>query len=294
MNINFPVIQSNLKKTVNALSVDIGARGYLHLDSLQKTIDYISSEFKSYGYDVSYQPYEYQDNIYKNIYVEIKGSKTPEKVIIVGAHYDTVSESAGADDNASGIAGLLELSRLLHGRAFDKTIRFVAFTLEEPPLFQSKKMGSYVYAESLRQVDVDIAGMICLEMIGYFTDKPDSQNFPLSFLRWFYPDKGNFITLVSNLQSKSLVNRVKKGFKKGSDLPVETLSTLSAVPGIDFSDHRSFWKFGYSAIMVTDTAFYRNPYYHSTMDLPETLDFKRMTEVVLGLRSSIEGIAGSY
>jgi hypothetical protein len=152
-------------------------------------------------------------------------------------------------------------------------------------------MGSYVYAESLEQ---EIEGMICLEMIGYFTDKPDSQNFPLSFLRWFYPDKGNFIALVSNIQSKSLVNQVKKGFKIGSDLPVETISMFSAVPGIDFSDHRSFWKFGYRAIMVTDTAFYRNPYYHGIMDLPESIDFKSMTEVVLGLRSSIEEIAGSY
>lgn len=284
-------IQDNLKKTVTTLSGEIGSRGYLQTDALEKSIDYITSELKSYGYSISVQSYELEGITYKNISAEIRGKKTPEKILVIGAHYDTVTGTPGADDNASGIAGLLELARLLNGRSFDSTVQFVAFTLEEPPFFRSKFMGSYVYAQALKERGEDVEGMVCLEMIGYFTDKPDSQFFPLSFFRWIFPNKGNFIMLVSNLQSRVFLNRVKDGFKKGTDLPLESISTLSVVPGIDFSDHRSFWKFGYDAIMVTDTAFYRNPNYHAAGDLPETLDYARMAEVVIGLKSATEKLA---
>ncbi len=285
-------VQENLKKTVLALSDEIGSRGYLQIDALKTTVEYISSELSHYGYKVSFQPYVYKGNTYKNISAEIRGKTAPEKILILGAHYDTVTGTPGADDNASGIAGLLELARLIRNRSFDKTVRFVAFALEEPPLFRSKFMGSYVYAQSINEKGEDIEGMICLEMIGYFTDRPESQLFPLSFLRWLYPTTGNFILLVSNLQSKSFLSRVKPAFQKGSDLPVESISTLSIVPGIDFSDHRSFWKFGYNALMVTDTSFYRNAHYHGPGDISETLDYIRMTEVVLGLKSAIETLAG--
>lgn len=291
-NTNKTEVQNNLKKTVNVLANEIGPRGYLQVDALNKTADYITSEFSNYGYTVSFQPFEFEGRTYKNIIVEIKGRKTPEKILVIGAHYDTVIGTPGADDNASAIAGLLELARLLRSQSFGKTVRFVAFTLEEPPFFRSKRMGSYAYARSIKKKDEDLEGMICLEMIGYFTDEPGSQFFPLSFFRWIYPDKGNFIMFVSDLRSKSFLNRLKDGFKKGSDLPLESISTFSIIPGIDFSDHRSFWKFGYDALMVTDTAFYRNPNYHGTGDVPETLDYERMTEVVLGLKSAIEEMAG--
>ncbi len=285
-------IQKNLKKTVYILSHEIGSRGYLQIDAIERTVDYISSELSSYGYDVSFQTYRFQGNTYKNISTEIRGKKTPEKILIIGAHYDTVTGTPGADDNASAIAGLLELARLLRNRSFDKSVRFVAFTLEEPPLFRSKFMGSHVYAQSLNEKREDIEGMICLEMIGYFTDKPESQFFPLTFFKWMYSTTGNFILFVSNLQSKGFLNRVRHAFQKGTDLPVESISSPSIVPGIDFSDHRSFWKFGFKALMVTDTAFYRNPYYHGPGDIPEILDYIRMTEVVIGLKSAIETLAG--
>ncbi|MEF9437485.1 MAG: M28 family peptidase [Candidatus Mariimomonas ferrooxydans] len=259
---------------------------------MERTVDYISSELSSYGYDVSFQTYRFQGNTYKNISAGIRGKKTPEKILIIGAHYDTVTGTPGADDNASAIAGLLELARLLRNRSFDKSVRFVAFTLEEPPLFRSKFMGSHVYARSLNEKREDIEGMICLEMIGYFTDKPESQFFPLTFFKWMYSTTGNFILFVSNLQSKGFLNRVRHAFQKGTDLPVESISSLSIVPGIDFSDHRSFWKFGFNALMVTDTAFYRNPYYHGPGDVSETLDYIRMTKVVIGLKSAIETLAG--
>jgi len=287
-----PEIQNNLKKTVRVLACEIGSRGHLQIDALNRTIDYLTSELSAYGYSVLEQTCEYKGRTYKNIYVEKKGMKEPGKIFVVGAHYDTVTGTPGADDNASAVAGLLELARLLAYKPLALTLHFVAFTLEEPPLFRSKKMGSYVYAESLKRAGRDVRGMICLEMIGYFTDNPDSQLFPLPFMRWVYPDRGNFITLVSNLHSRGFLKSVRSGFRKGTDLPVESLSSVSIVPGVDFSDHRSFWKFGYNAIMVTDTAFYRNPHYHGGGDVPETLDYERMAEVVLGLKSAIEGLAG--
>jgi len=284
-------IQTNLKRTVNFLSKEVGSRGYLQVDSLNKTGDYIKSELSNYGYTVLEQPYEVEGQIYKNIFVEIKGEKPPEKVLVIGAHYDTVMGTPGADDNASGIAGLIELARLLSDRSFDKTIQLVAFTLEEAPFFRSRFMGSHIYAQSLKQRGIDVEGLICLEMIGYFTDAPESQLFPLPFFRWMYPTKGNFIIIVGNIQSRSFLNRVKKGFKKGTDLPVESLSAIPLVIGTDFSDHRSFWKLNYDAVMVTDTAFYRNPQYHGMGDTPEILDYERMAKVVLGLKSSIEELA---
>ena len=284
-------IQNNLKKTVRILSREIGSREYLLMDALEKSVEYITSELELYGYNVSFQPYEYQGRTYKNIYTEIRGEKKPGSIIVIGAHYDTLAGTPGADDNASGIAGLLEVARLLQKSSFDRTVRFVAFTLEEPPLFRSKFMGSYVYARSLKEKEENIEGMICLEMIGYFTDKPESQFFPLSFFRWIFPSKGNFISFVSNFRSKDFLKQVKSGFQKGTTLPVESISTFPFIPGIDFSDHRSFWEFGYKALMITDTAFYRNPYYHGSGDVPETLDYKRMAEVVLGLASAIEELA---
>lgn len=287
-------IHANLKKSVHHLSSLIGSRAYLEMKSLERTANYITEELRGYGYEVLFQPYEFEGRIYKNIIVEIKGKKTPEKIIIVGAHYDTVIGTPGADDNASGVAGMLELARLLYNRNLDKTVRFVAFTLEEPPLFRSKYMGSYVYAKSIKNKKEYVEGMIALEMIGYFKDAPKSQSFPLPFFSWFYPEKANFIALVGNLFSNRFISKVKAGFKKGTELPVESLSSISLVPGVDFSDHRSFWRFGYKALMVTDTSFYRNFNYHGISDREETLDYERMAEVVLGLKSAIEELGGKH
>ncbi len=284
-------IRENLKKDVYHLSQKIGSRGYQQLDSLNKAAGYITSRLKLYGYSVFYQSYKANGNNYKNIYVTIRGKKSPEKILVIGAHYDTVFGTPGADDNASGVAGLLELARLISKGSFNKTIHLVFFTLEEPPFFRSRNMGSYRYAESLHRKGENIVGMICLEMIGYYTDSPGSQLFPLPFFRWFYPDRGNFIILVSDFHSKSFLQKVKKHFKKGTDLPVESISTFSIIPGIDFSDHRSFWLFGYEAIMITDTAFYRNPNYHGRGDTHDTLDYDRMAKVVIGLKMAVEALS---
>jgi Zn-dependent M28 family amino/carboxypeptidase len=285
-------IQRNLKKTVYTLAREIGPRSYLQMNALNRTVDYIKTQLVQYGCNVSVQTYNARNNTYENIYVVKKGTREPEKIVVIGAHYDTVSSTPGADDNASGIAGLLELARLLHDETLDRTVHFVAFALEEPPFFRTRHMGSYVYAHKLSDDKSDVVGMICLESMGYFRDEPDSQMFPLPFLRFMYPRTGNYITFVSDFNSKSLMHRAEQAFKKGTDLPVETIAMFSLVPGIDFSDHRSFWKFGYDAIMVTDTAFYRNPNYHGMGDVPETLDYERLAEVVLGLKASIVELAG--
>lgn len=284
-------IRENLERTVRFLSEGIGSRGYLQKDALNRAAEYIGSELSGYGYEVRTQPYDVDGVEYRNVFAIKKGLKYPDRVIVVGAHYDTVIGTPGADDNASAVAGMLELARLLKDAPLDRTIHFVAFTLEEPPFFRSRQMGSYVYAENLKKKGVNVEGMICLESIGYFTDRPESQLFPLPFFRLIYPTTGNFIIFAGNFGSKGFLGRAKEGFEKGTELPLETISAPSIIPGMDFSDHRSFWKFGYDAFMVTDTAFYRNPNYHTAGDLPGTLDFKRMSEVVLGLRSSIEKLA---
>ena len=284
-------IKGNLKKTVYYLAEEIGPRSYTQTDALKKTTDYIKSALKGYGYEVSVQAYSVQEKTFENIYVVRKGAVLPEKILVVGAHYDTVPGTPGADDNASGVAGLLELARLFADEQPGKTLHFVAFALEEPPFFRTKQMGSYVYAKKLNAERSDVEGMICLESIGFFRDAPESQLFPLPFLRFFYPTTGNYITFVSDFHSKGFLNRAKNAFRQGSSLPVESLSSFALIPGIDFSDHRSFWKFGYEAIMVTDTAFYRNPNYHGIGDIPSTLDYERLADVVVGLKASIRELA---
>jgi len=282
-------ILANLKRSVYTLSEVIGPRAYHQVRALEESVEYITSEFRRYGYTPLCQSYEVSGRVYRNVYAEIRGKS--EGLLIVGAHYDTVDGTPGADDNASGVAGMLELARLLRDGSFNHSIHFIAFPLEEPPFFYTKKMGSYQYARSLHEEGRGVTGMICLESIGYFTDSDGSQNFPFPIFRWFYPDRGNFIALIGNIRSRAFLNSIKEGFRDGTDMPVESLSTVSIIPGVDFSDHRSFWKFGYNAIMVTDTAFYRNPNYHGPGDTPDTLDYRRMAEVVKGLKRALEEMA---
>lgn len=281
-------IRNNLVRTVNMLADEIGPRAYHQTDALKKTSDYIKGELGSYGYDVSVQSYRAEERTFENVFTEKKGIRAPDTIIVVGAHYDTVEGTPGADDNASGVAALLELARLLINEPLGMAVHFAAFVLEESPFCRSRFMGSHVYAENLHQSRMKVEGMICLESVGYFRDSPQSQMFPLSFFRFMYPTTGNFIAFVSDFRSKGFLNRAKTGFRKGTAFPVESISAFSAVPGIDFSDHWSFWKFGYQAIMVTDTAFYRNPNYHEAGDVPEILDYECMTEVVIGLKSAIK------
>ncbi len=277
-----------LEQIVNKLSAGIGVRSYRDHARLDAAAEYISGQFTSFGYKVARQPFHYDGQVYHNIIAELRGKSRPDKILIVGAHYDTVRTTFGADDNASGVAGLLDLARRMAAARLAKTVRFVAFALEEPPVYRSPDMGSYHYAESLKEKGETVEGMICLEMIGYFCDTPGCQHYPLPFMGMKYPEKGDYIALVGNAKSKRFTEDIAGAFRKGTDLPVVTLNAPAIVIGIDFSDHWSFNKFGYRALMVTDTAFYRNPNYHAPGDVPDSLDYMRMAKVADGLETAIE------
>jgi Zn-dependent M28 family amino/carboxypeptidase len=281
-----------LHQVVTRLAGDIGTRTYKHLDRLERAAKTISDQFASFGYSVTTQSFVFSGNTYHNIIVERTGGSSPETLLIVGAHYDSVSTTPGADDNASGVAGLLGLARSLAGAQIKRTVRFVAFALEEWPVYRSSKMASYRYAQSLKEKNERVEGMICLEMIGYFCDREGCQHYPFPFMNRAYPRAGNFIAMVGNMRSKSFTERIAKYFQQGTNLPVVTLNAPAIVVGIDFSDHWSFGKLGYDALMVTDTAFYRNPHYHKPTDLPDTLDYARMSNVVEGLIAAIREWGG--
>ena len=272
----------NMSRTVHYLSTMSPPRNYIYTDSLVNSANYISQEFINHGLIPERQKFEVSGNKYENVIASV-GPKEGIRMI-VGAHYDVCGDQPGADDNASAIAGLLEIARFakLHESEFAYRVDFVAYTLEEPPFFGTTNMGSYVHARFLHENKIDVRGMICLEMIGFFTDRKKSQRYPLSLMRLFYPGTGNFIAVVSNYGSSSLLKQVSQHLKATS-LKVETLKAPSFLVGVDFSDHRNYWEFGYDAVMITDTAFYRNPNYHKRSDTMDTLDFSRMKEVVKGI-----------
>ncbi len=276
-------VRERVEAIVRTLAQTIGPRSYRDEANLSAAADFVTRSLEGAGYTVAFQPYEVKGRTYRNIIAERRGTEEPDRILIVGAHYDTVEGTPGADDNASGIAVLLELARLHAVTRFRNTVRFVAFTLEEPPFFQSRQMGSRVYARSLKERGERVEAMICLEMVGYYSQEKDSQSFPLFWLRWRYPSTGNFITVVGNSASEPLQARVRDGLKSHATLPVETFTGPWWIPGVDLSDHRSFWREGYPAVMLTDTAFYRNPHYHRGTDRPETLDYPAMAELTGGL-----------
>jgi Zn-dependent M28 family amino/carboxypeptidase len=281
-----------LLQVVTMLAREIGVRSFQDLGRLEKTATYVSDQFTSFGYQVTRQPFVFNGNTYHNIIAELRGGVSPETLLIVGAHYDAVRTTPGADDNASGVAGLLGLARELSNARMERTIRFVAFALEEWPVYRSSNMASYHYAKSLYEKNARVEGMICLEMIGFFCDREGCQHYPFPFMGRKFPKTGNYLAMVGNLQSKAFTGRIASSFKKATDLPLITLNAPAIMIGIDFSDHWSFGKFGYEALMVTDTAFYRNPHYHAPTDLPETLDYERMAKVVEGLIAAIRDWGG--
>ena len=278
-----------LEESVRVLSEDIGVRNYVHFDNLNRAAGFIRRNFEEMGYPVTRQTYTLEGKVFENIVAEKAGAAASSEIIIIGAHYDSCF-NPGADDNASGVAGLLELARMLKDVPTQSTLRFVAFTNEEPPFFTTEDMGSRVYARATKAKGETIKAVVILEMIGFYSDKRFSQRY-LPFLGPFYPNRANFIAIVGNFPSHTLVQDVIKGFRQGSDFPIESIVAPSFIPGIYFSDHWSFWKEGYPAVMVTDTAFLRSPHYHATTDRPETLDYERMGAVVAGLKEAIIALA---
>ncbi len=274
-----------LRRHVQTLSVSLAPRDESHVENLDRVANYIQREFEKSNGRVSVQRYDLNGKNYRNVIVCF-GPETAER-IVVGAHYDAAGPFPGADDNASGVAGVIELAHLLGAQMPLMEVELVAFTLEEPPYFQTANMGSAVHAASLRREGAKVRMMFSLEMIGCFSDESGSQSFPIPLMALFYPSKGNFIGVVGRFSDGLSARRVKRVMTGASPLPVYSISAPTLIPGIDFSDHMNYWKAGYDALMITDSAFYRNRYYHTSADTPEKLDYIRMAMVVEGVYAAI-------
>jgi Zn-dependent M28 family amino/carboxypeptidase len=272
--------EAALRRHVSVLSKDMVPRNYKNSGNLNSVANYISESLSASGGRVAEQVFEVDGVEYKNIIAEY--GPQGKEVIVVGAHYDAEGENPGADDNASGVAGLIEIGRLLSRAQLKTRVALVAFSLEEPPFFRSDDMGSAVYARSLKEANADVKLMIALEMIGYFSEEKGSQDYPTQLLRLYYPSIGNFIVIADQLMSVQ-AQRMKAALRQVMDLSVYSINAPSFIPGIDFSDHSSFWRYGYPAIMITDTAFYRNQAYHTSEDRAERLNYEKMAQVVYGV-----------
>lgn len=269
---------NRIKAQMTVLTQTAVHRNYENMDQLNEIADYLHAEFTKYADTVYFQSYFIGKREYKNVIASF-GTQHEER-IVVGAHYDVCGEQEGADDNASGTVGLLELARQLDTVTTSQRIDLVAFTLEEPPFFRSEYMGSYIHAQSLITDSANVKGMICLEMIGYFADAKKTQDYPLGLLRLFYGSRGNYITLVNQFGPGKFARKFTKRFKHKSAVKAKQFKGPKSLPGIDFSDHLNYWQVGISALMITDTAFYRNKQYHQKGDTMNRLDYDRMAQVI--------------
>ena len=280
---------ARLERDVRRLVDEFHPRDFSHPDNLARAASWLAAEFSAAGAQVGEQAFQIGSATYRNV-IGSFGPRTRE-LVVVGAHYDTHGELPGADDNASGVAGLLELARALAESKPATRVELVAYPLEELPVFGTREMGSAVHARSLRDSGARLRAMLCLEMIGTFSSEPNSQEFPNPVLRLFYPNHGDFIAVVGRVRDGFLVRRVKRSMRAGSDLPVHSIAAPRSLPGVDLSDHASYWNLGYRAVMITDTAFYRNDRYHAATDKPETLDYSSMAKVVDGVAQAVRDLA---
>jgi Zn-dependent M28 family amino/carboxypeptidase len=283
-------LTDHLRRDVDVLAGLIGPRHTGAPSALAAAAAHVRRALEDAGHAVTAEPVMAGAD---NLIAEVPGESG--RVVVVGAHYDTVPETPGADDNASAVAVLLAVARDL-GRRPKHTVRLVAFVNEEPPHYKGDTMGSLVHANNCRQRGDDLLGMLCLEMIGYFNDSPGSQSYPPGLpwpIRKLLPDRGDFLSLVGDLASRGLIKTLAKGFRQATDLPLKAFPLPSPIVGqTEMSDHWSFKQHGYPAAMACDTSFFRNPHYHQPTDLPGTLDYKRLTEVARGIIGAVELIAG--
>jgi Zn-dependent M28 family amino/carboxypeptidase len=281
-------LREELRADVQKLAGEIGERNMRHYPQLNAAADFIENSFSRAGLYPRRDTYELHGQACHNIEAEIPG--THSEIILIGAHYDSVFGSPGANDNGSGVAATLALARRFAVRKPEHTLRFVAFVNEEPPYFLSGEMGSLVYAGRCKARGDKISAMISLETIGYFSDAPHSQAYPSPGLGIFYPKVGNFIGFVSNVHSRVLLRRVIALFRRHAKIPSEGAALPAFIPGVSWSDQWSFWRNGYPGIMVTDTAPFRYPYYHSASDTPDKLDYDRFALVVSGMEKLMQGL----
>lgn len=290
-------LREELRADVQKLAGEIGERNMWHYAQLNAAADFIEDSFSRAGLHPRRDSYEMHGQACHNIEAEIPGRSvqgaavsSPPSIIVIGAHYDSVFGSPGANDNGTGVAATLALARRFASAKPKHTLRFVAFVNEEPPYFLSGEMGSFIYARRCKERSDKIDAMISLETIGYFSDAPHSQTYPSPGLGLFYPKVGNFIGFVSNVRSRALLRRVIALFRKHAKIPSEGAALPAFIPGVSWSDQWSFWQKGYPGIMVTDTALFRYPYYHSSSDTPDKLDYDRFTLVVSGIQKVIEDL----
>lgn len=282
-------VEAALRRDVEMLAGTIGDRSIGNPKGLAAAADHIERSLAGVGYSVERQRYEVRGVACDNLAAEIPGSK---EIVVIGAHYDSVAGTVGADDNASGVAALLALARAFAGKTPHKTLRFVAFANEEPPYFQNPTMGSVVYAKRCRERKEDIVAMLSLETLGYYTDQPGSQHYPFPF-GLFYPTTGDFVGFVGDKGSGALVRRTVGTFRKSARFPSEGVAGPAGIPGIGWSDQWAFWQEGYPGVMVTDTAPFRNRHYHETSDTPDKLTYGPMARVVVGLERVIEDLVSA-
>ena len=280
-----------LERHVRALAEECSPRDAWHPENMERAAAYIARQLEPSGAALSDQWFPAAGTTVRNV-IAAFGPESSERVV-VGAHYDAAEGPPGADDNASGVAGLIELARLLAGRPLARRVELVAFALEEAPFFGTEEMGSVVHARSLRASGGRVAAMISLEMIGFFSDRPKSQGFPFAALKALYPTTGNFIVVAGRFRDAGLTLRIKRAMRRNSDLAVHSINGPRSLPGLDLSDNASYWDRGDPAVMITDSAFYRNPNYHTAGDLPETLDYARMARVVEGVARAVADLASA-
>ena len=292
MDIDEVLLGRRLERHVWMLAEEIGERNLWRYGELQKSADYIAGVWEASSYQTERQAFQVNGREVHNLVAQLTGKGQPDQILVIGAHYDSVLGCPGANDNGSGVAALLEMARLLAGLRLHSSVRFVAFVNEEPPFFQTRQMGSWVYASRCRQRRERIYGMLSLETIGYYSDLLGSQRYPIPFAL-FYPDTANFIGIVGNLYSNNLVNQVTDTFRRHSDFPSESLSAPGWMTGVGWSDQWAFWKEGYKAVMVTDTAQFRYKAYHTPHDTPEKVIYPKMAQVVAGMTRVVVEMASS-
>ncbi|WP_018478644.1 M28 family peptidase [Pontibacter roseus] len=280
--------KERLHQDVERLTTIQPARNYRNMEALDAAADYIRSEFEQLDCEVTEQPFKVDGRTYRNIIAFFRGSHSKERVV-VGAHYDVCGDQPGADDNASGVAGLLETARLLHAQkpTLQQDLELVAYCLEEPPYFASEDMGSAVHAKSLHEQQVKVKCMVCYEMIGYFSDEPNSQKFPDPQLAKHYPSTGNFIVVVGKTGQEKYTEHVRDLMRQHTSDAVHSVNLSAGFGLVGLSDHRNYWTYGIDAVMINDSSFLRNPHYHQTSDTIDTLDFDRMAAVVQGVYAAI-------
>lgn len=282
-----------LRADVTHLAVDIGERNLGNEpEALQRTAAWLETRLTSLGYDVRSQSFQVGDHEVRNLSVERRGVDVPDELVVVGAHYDSMLGTPGADDNGSGVSVALSLAEFFSKERPRRTIRFVFFTNEEPPFFRGGLMGSDVAAKASRSANENITAMLSLETLGYYRDEERSQHYPWLF-SLFYPTRGDFVAFVGDTASRELVHDVVLTFRGVAKIKSDGVAAPSILPGIDWSDQGPYWRQGYPGLMVTDTAPFRNPNYHREGDLPDTLDYARLAHVTVGLRTVVTRLANA-